>query len=99
MKKFISLFLLVFLLSCEAYADLYFQQLEPLVKKRDKELKNPKYKCSKELDTLTDKEAINCLHLKIRYLETKNELDYAYYLNTLDLLDLHYNGGLKNYRH
>jgi hypothetical protein len=96
MKKLSIILALLFVLCQKAYAlnpVAHFEKLERSYEKKLKEV------CKgKKIDDMSDKEAIKCLAAYVKVLDAKIQVNYEYYVNTLDIINVHYSGDLKNLR-
>jgi len=94
MKK-LSIALTLFFLFChKAHAVDAAQQFEKLQTKTEKEYN----KLCKQINPKTDKDRISCLEAQVGYLTASFLVYREYYENTITILDLRYDNGLKNTR-
>lgn len=93
-----SIILVLFFISCQqSYAVNVVAHFEKMEKGYEKELKRV---CKgKKIDDMSDREAIRCLTAYVKLLETRVQVNYEYYVNTLSLLNnMFYEGEFKNSR-
>ena len=90
MKKLTIIIFLLF--SSNAFASLDIDKdVKKFEKKGQKSLK-----CFRELEILSDKEQVKCLKKVIMTLDEKVNLQYRFYINTLELAGIdQYEGGLR----